>query len=256
MVYEHDDQPMNDPIRYRRALAPYAHTRILAAWAAGSRLHGIMDAHSDLDLKILTASTRDDILLGRTGRIISLHDPDITLLDPIALHHGVVKGSPNMLEWLDMPDDSLLADTGVFATLRRARPHPAGLPTLRMLDGNIHANLHRLTGKPPAGRRLWKLQAETLRLAWAADTLARTGIMRARCDPEWRAILHAIRQGQSAPFDLRHEIGRLERERPTPCLPDTADTSRFTDATLGLMHGLVEQWTRTMSMSALCARLG
>lgn len=247
---------MIDPAPYRRALEPYAHVRVLAAWAAGSRLHGIMDAHSDLDLKILTAPTRDDILLARTGRIISLHDPDITLLDPIALHHGVIKGSPNMLEWLDAPDDCLLADTGAFAALRRARPCPAGLPTLRMLDGNIHANLHQLAEKPLTGRRLWKLQAETLRLAWTADTLARTGVMRARLDLERRDVLHAIRQGRPAPFDLRHEIERLEHERPQPCLPDTADTSAFTAVTLDLMHGLVEQWTRVMPMGALYARLG
>lgn len=240
---------------YRQALQPYQHMRVLAAWTAGSRLHGLADEHSDIDVIILTAPTVDDILLGHVGRPVSLHDPDITLLDPIALHHGVVKGSPNMLEWLDAPDDSLLMDTDAAATLRAARPTPAGMGTLRMLDGNIRANLHRLDKNPPEGRRLWRLRAETLRLAWTANRLASTGVTPARLDTDERDILRAIRHGRYDEDAVRLMVDHAVRARREPRLPEQADATMFKTATIGIMHGLVESWTRTLPMGTIVDRL-
>lgn len=153
--------------RFEQALTPYMDRRVLAAWVGGSHAHGLARPDSDIDLRIVIAPDPEDILLDRADATIGLHDPDITIMTPVAFLKGVSKGSPNMLEALSLPDGCLLLDAGLPDSLK---PLAAGLASRRTVDmalGNVASNLHLLERDMDARRRR-KMQAESMRLMLAA----------------------------------------------------------------------------------------
>ena len=124
--------------RFEQALAPHMARRVLAAWVGGSHAHGLARPDSDIDLRIVIAPDPEDILLDRADATIGLHDPDITIMTPVAFLKGVAKGSPNMLEALSLPDGCLLLDAGLPDGLK---PLAAGLATRRTVDTVSYTHL-------------------------------------------------------------------------------------------------------------------
>lgn len=152
---------------FESALEPYGDTRALAAWVGGSHAHGLAGPGSDIDMRIVIAPDPADILLDRADATIGLHDPDISIMTPVAFLKGLAKGSPNMLEALALPAGCLLLDSGLLDGLK---PLAAGLATRRTVDmalGNAASNLHLLERDMDARRRR-KMQAESMRLLLAA----------------------------------------------------------------------------------------
>lgn len=150
--------------RFEQALTPYMDRRVLAAWVGGSHAHGLARPDSDIDLRIVIAPDPEDILLDRADATIGLHDPDITIMTPVAFLKGVSKGSPNMLEVLSLPDDCLLLDAGLLHMLAPLAGRLTSRNTIDMALGNVKGNLHLLARDGLDERKRRKLQGETMRL--------------------------------------------------------------------------------------------
>ena len=155
---------------YKAALDRYREYPILAAWVGGSHSHGLADEYSDLDLRLIIQPSREDILLGEADWTRSGHEPDITVMTPLAVLKRLLAGAPNLLEALTLPESCILSDAGLLGELSRLS---AGLTTYRTVDGalgNARSNLHQLeSGRRFEERKRRKLMAETLRLLYSVD---------------------------------------------------------------------------------------
>ena len=155
---------------YKNALDRYGEYSILAAWVGGSHSHGLADEHSDLDLRLIIQPPREDILLGEADWTRSGHEPDVTVMTPLAVLKRLLAGAPNLLEALTLPKSCILWDTGLLGDLSSIA---AGLTTCRTVDGalgNARSNLHQLeSGRSFEARKRRKLTAETLRLLYSVD---------------------------------------------------------------------------------------
>lgn len=155
---------------YKNTLDRYGEYPVLAAWVGGSHSHGLADEHSDLDLRLIIQPSREDVLLGEADWTRSGHEPDVTVMTPLAVLKRLLAGAPNLLEALTLPKSCILWDTGLLGDLSRIA---AGLTTCRTVDGalgNARSNLHQLeSGRDFEERKRRKLMAETLRLLYSVD---------------------------------------------------------------------------------------
>lgn len=167
---------MTDITPYATSLKPWEKRSILAAWVGGSHSHGLALPDSDIDLRVITAPTANEILLGKADRTTALHNPDITVMTPQAFVNMLIKGAPNALEALALPSDCILTGRDF---LNGYAAHAAQLTTRATIDGalgNARANIHRLNrnaGLDDRSRR--KLACTTLRLLGTVQDVQRSG---------------------------------------------------------------------------------
>lgn len=214
---------------FESALEPYGDTRALAAWVGGSHAHGLAGPGSDIDLRIVIAPDPADILLDRADATIGLHDPDISIMTPVAFLKGLAKGSPNTLEALSPPDGCLLLDAGLLDGLK---PLAAGLATRRTVDmalGNAASNLHLLERDMDARRRR-KLQAETMRLLLSVGAVCSDpgAVWPCRLPDDDLAELRAIRE---------RGMDGEELARQLPAMREYADAHRRPASNLKAVRG-------------------
>lgn len=150
---------------YEKRLSDYGGWPVLAAWVGGSYAHGVADSQSDIDLRLVIASTRSDILLGRADWTKSAHEPDVTVMTPLAFLNRLLSGAPNAIEVLSTPEECILVDEDL---LSRFRPLASSLTVRKTVEGalgNARANLHLLNRRTDFSvRKRNKVLAETLRL--------------------------------------------------------------------------------------------
>lgn len=184
---------------------------VLAVLVRGSYAHGCATSNSDVDLLAIVLPTDQQILLGETGQIVSLHEPDVTIMNPLAYARQLAKGAPNIVETLTIPSDCVLVDSPWLEGLRAHAFLSVSKGMLRMVCGNVRANLHRLDAISDV-RRQRKLSGETWRLIMSADTTLDTGVWPARLDEPRLRILRMIRCNGCDPRML-HGMSKRLRER-------------------------------------------
>ncbi|PWG62079.1 nucleotidyltransferase domain-containing protein [Bifidobacterium callitrichidarum] len=138
---------------FENRLTDYGGWPVLAAWVGGSYAHGLADKHSDIDLRLIAAPTRAEILLGRADWIQSTHEPDVTVMTPLAFLNQVLNGAPNILETLALPDECLLVDESL---VDQFMPLASSLTVRRTVEGalgNARANLRQLERRTDLSER-------------------------------------------------------------------------------------------------------
>lgn len=167
---------MSDIEDYKERLAPFAGRRVLSAWVGGSHAHGLSDAGSDMDLRVILMPESREIMLGEASWNRSLHEPDVAVMTPIAYMHALLKGAPNMLESLTLPVGCLLLDSGLLRSLSPFAGKLATCNTIKAATGNARANIRALERRTDLSeRKRNKMMAETERLLLSAQRVQAGG---------------------------------------------------------------------------------
>lgn len=232
-------------------LTPYAAQGFAAALIAGSHMHGIAHASSDIDLAVIRYPTPRDILFSHADTTLSHHAPDIKIMTPLRFTRLVLKGVPIALEALQTPKDCRLS--GFDDTTPGGRwmlglcgyaPLLTGPDTIRMALGNMRANLGTVESKPMDEKKRWKLLAGTLRLAWSIDhVLDHGGAWPARLDADHLPRLRRIRAHGCDSGKVVEEVNRVSHRfdlKPPSPVP-AAVRSHVLDLTEDLYRRIVDE---------------
>lgn len=228
----------------------------LAVLVRGSYAHGCATSDSDVDLLAIVPPTSQQILLGETGQIVSLHEPDVTIMSPLAYARLLAKGAPNIVETLTIPSDCVLVDSPWLEGLRAHAFLSVSKGMLRMVCGNVRANLHRLDAISDA-RRQRKLLGETWRLIVSANTTLDTGVWPARLGELRLRTLRSIRCDGCDPRMLHDMSDRLhERVEASDLLEKNGIGGLALDSTVHLYRRIVQgDLVQVESVDSLVRRL-
>lgn len=232
-------------------LTPYATQGFAASLIAGSHMHGLATASSDIDLAIIRYPTPRDILFGNADTTLSHHAPDIKIMTPLRFTRLILKGVPIALEALQTPKDCRLfgfddATPGGRWMLGICGYAPllTGPDTIRMALGNMRANLGTVESKPMDEAKRWKLLAETLRLAWSVDhVFDHGGAWPARLDANHLLCLRQVRAHGCDHGKVVEEVNRVGHRfdlKPPSPVP-TAVRSHVLDLTENLHRRIVDE---------------
>lgn len=228
-----------DLTEYTRSLHDACPNGVLAVLVRGSYAHGCATSESDVDLLVITSPSDKQILLGETGQIVSLHDPDITVMSPLAYARLLVKGAPNMVETLMTPLDCVLAVSSWLTDLRAQAPLLLSKSLLRMVCGNVRANLHRVNTVSDV-RRQWKLLGESWRLIMTAYAALDSGVWSALLDDAQVCVLRWIRRNGCDAHMLAEMLDRLCERVESSGLPEkSVNGDRVLDTVTGLYRLIV-----------------
>lgn len=192
---------------------------VLAVMVRGSYAHGCATSDSDVDLLAITMPTDQQILLGETGQIVSLHEPDVTIMSPLSYARLLAKGAPNIVETLTIPLDCVLVDSSWLTDLRAQAPLVLSKSLLRMVCGNVRANLYRVDAVSDV-RRQRKLLGESWRLIMTAYVALDSGVWLARLDDAQVCVLRWVRRCGCDAHMLTEMLDQLHERIESSGLPE------------------------------------
>lgn len=245
---------MSDIEDYKERLAPFAGRRVLSAWVGGSHAHGLSDAGSDMDLRVILMPESREIMLGEASWNRSLHEPDVAVLTPLAYMHALLKGAPNMLESLTLPVGCLLLDSGLLRSLSPYAKKLVTCNTLKAATGNAKANIHALERRTDLSeRKRNKMMAETERLLLSAQRVQAGGAAwPCRLDDDDIQTLRRIRETGVSVEHLNDSL-RLTVDAVTPPLPplDVVPRRQVEESIIDLHHRTLSSDMESFSMDDL-----